>query len=76
MKKVGESLYTTDEKPEPATQSSILQGSIEQSNVRPVYEITKMMDLVRTYEQVAQAMTQADDLSKEAVKELGQTPNA
>jgi hypothetical protein len=34
------------------------------------------MDLVRTYEQVTQAMNQADDLNKEAVKELGQVPSA
>lgn len=76
MKKVGDSLYSSDETPAPATSSSILQGAIEQSNVRPVIEITKMMNLVRTYEQVAQAMSQANDLSKEAVKELGQTPQA
>jgi flagellar basal-body rod protein FlgF len=76
MKKVGESLYGTDQKPEAATKSGILQGSIEQSNVQPVLEVTKMMDLVQTYEQVTQAMNQADDLNKEAVKELGQVPNS
>jgi flagellar basal-body rod protein FlgF len=73
LKKVGDSLYATDEKPDPLKGSEVLQGSVEQSNVRPVLEITKMMNLVRTYEQVAQAMTQAADLNKQAIKELGQT---
>jgi flagellar basal-body rod protein FlgF len=76
LKKVGESLYASDEKPEAVSGSDILQGIVEQSNVRPVIEITKMMNLVRTYEQVAQAMSQASDLNKEAIKELGQTPQA
>ena len=73
MKKIGDSLYSSEETPQPEKDGSILQGSIEQSNVRPVIEITKMMDLVRTYEQVTQAMSQANDLNKEAIKELGKT---
>lgn len=77
LKQVGDSLYTTQQKPEPAaSDSKILQGSIEQSNVRPVLEITKMMSLVRTYEQVSQAMNKAGDLSSEAIRELGRTPQA
>lgn len=74
MKKVGDSLYSSDEAPQAQKKSDILQGSIEQSNVQPVLEITKMMNLVRTYEQVSQAMSQANDLNKEAIKELGQVP--
>ena len=74
LKQVGDSLYTADEKPEaPEKGSSIMQGAIEQSNVRPVIEITKMMQLVRTYEEVSKAMAQADDMSRNAIKEIGQT---
>jgi len=73
LKKVGDSLYATDEKPEPLKGSEVMQGSIEQSNVRPVIEVTKMMQLVRTYEEVAKAMAQADDMSRNAIKEIGQT---
>lgn len=73
LEKIGASLYASEQEAEPLKNSDILQGSVEQSNVRPVIEITKMMQLVRTYEQVAKAMSQADELSRQAIKDLGET---
>jgi flagellar basal-body rod protein FlgF len=57
--------------PQAATQTSVVQGSIEQSNVSGVTEISNMMRVQRAYEQIADIMSRQDDLRNEAVQKLG-----
>lgn len=74
MLKIGDSLYQTSEKAEPARQGEIVQGSVEQSNVQPVLEMTKLMDLNRAYQAVSNLMERAEELQRRTIREVGQAP--
>jgi len=76
MKKIGTSLYDTSQRTEPSTSAQVIQGTLEQSNVEPVIEVTKMMQLLRNYQEVSSVMQRADELSRQAIKEAGQIPQA
>jgi flagellar basal-body rod protein FlgF len=51
-------LYNTDEPPQPAAGTTIVQGMIEEANVQPVLEMTRLMAASRA---VAMAKTFQDD---------------
>lgn len=55
MRNAGDSLFETTGQPEPVQRPQIVQGMMEESNVQPVLEITKMTELLRQY-QAAQSM--------------------
>ena len=59
---------------QPDTQSRFVQGSIEKSNVRSVVEMTRMIEINRTYTQVANMMQQQADLSRTAIDKLAEVP--
>jgi len=48
----GNNYYTSQETPAADEASTIVQGMVEQSNVKPVAEITNMISIYRTYQQV------------------------
>jgi len=60
--------------PIPDTQSKFLQGSIEKSNVRSVVEMTRMIEITRTYTHVANLMQQQSDMRRSAVEKLAEVP--
>ncbi len=63
-------LYTTDETPAQATDTRVMQGMIEESNVKPVIEMTRLMQASRA---VARAKTFQDneaDRHKSAIDRL------
>jgi flagellar basal-body rod protein FlgF len=61
--------------PQPATTPRIVQGSIEKSNVRAVVEMTRMIEVTRTYTQVASMLSQQADLQRTAIEKLAEVPN-
>ena len=56
-----------------ATDASVKQGMIEQSNVQPVAEITNLISISRAYERITQMMNSTTDLSKTAIDRLGKS---
>ena len=50
MDAVGDSMFKTTQKPTPATNVKFLSGMLESSNVEPIIELTKMVDVLRSYE--------------------------
>jgi flagellar basal-body rod protein FlgF len=56
------------------TASRINQGFIERSNVSAVTEMSRMMMVMRTYQQVASLMQQQSDLRKTAIQTLADVP--
>jgi flagellar basal-body rod protein FlgF len=44
---------------------------VEKSNVQPVTEIVRLIDITRAYERVSNMMSQTEDLSESAVERLG-----
>ncbi|MBS0248498.1 MAG: flagellar basal-body rod protein FlgF [Proteobacteria bacterium] len=59
----------------PDTTSRFSQGTIEKSNVRSVVEMTRMIEITRTYTQVANMIQAQADLSRNAVDKLAEVPN-
>ena len=57
LRPIADGLLKSDKPPQPATDSLVVQGMLEDSNVRPVVEITNMIDAMRSY-QNAQQMVQ------------------
>ncbi|MCZ8544464.1 flagellar basal-body rod protein FlgF [Mesorhizobium qingshengii] len=60
--------------PEPVTDRSdvgIAQGFLEESNVNPVLEITRLIMVQRAFENTAALMRQTDSSTDEAIKTLG-----
>ena len=60
---------------QPDTASRIVQGAIEKSNVRSVIEMTRMIEVTRSYTQVASLLTQQADLNRSAIEKLAAVPN-
>jgi flagellar basal-body rod protein FlgF len=73
LEKSGDNLYrnVSNLQPQAATDSRLRQGMLEASNVKPVLEITRMVEVSRAYEQMAKMMDSEADLSRRAVERLG-----
>jgi flagellar basal-body rod protein FlgF/flagellar basal-body rod protein FlgG len=52
----------------------LVQGAIEKSNVNSVMEITRLMEITRTYTNVANLLQQHNDLRKSAIERLADVP--
>jgi flagellar basal-body rod protein FlgF len=53
------------------TQNGVAQGSIEGSNVNPIMEMTKLIEVTRTFDSISAAMTQSESSLQDAIKTLG-----
>lgn len=73
LQMVGNGLYTTTETPQPDTDSSIVQGMIEQSNVKAVTEITNMIDILRNYQTASRMLDNENQRLRDAINRLGKT---
>jgi flagellar basal-body rod protein FlgF len=73
LEKVGDNLLqnTSNQAPLPAEDAKLRQGMLEGSNVNPILEITRMIEVSRAYEQVAKMMDAQADLSAQAIQSLG-----
>jgi flagellar basal-body rod protein FlgF len=58
----------------PDTTSHVIQGSLEKSNVNGVVEITRLIEISRAYQQVAQLLQQQSELHKNAIQQLANVP--
>jgi flagellar basal-body rod protein FlgF len=76
LKKEGGSLYSTSQSPTTAAANTrILQGTLETSNVEPVIEISRMIDVMRAYQATVTLAQSQSDLKRQAIEKLGSTPN-
>lgn len=72
LKQVGDSLWSSDESPQPAEDPHVMQGMVEQSNVQPVVEMVRMIDNLRAYQASTELLNAGEDLSRRAVQKLGE----
>ena len=56
------------------TNSKFVQHTIEKSNVRGVIEITRMIELSRSYTQVAAILQQQSEMRTGAISKLADVP--
>jgi flagellar basal-body rod protein FlgF len=74
--KEGSNLYAAGEggAPLPDTKSQVRQGFIEKSNVNSVAEMSRMIEVTRTYTQIATMLQTQSDLHKSAIEKLADVP--
>jgi flagellar basal-body rod protein FlgF len=70
LRKAGDSLYETTDQPEVIQRPQVVQGMMEESNVQPVIEITKMTELLRQYQAAQNMMDQEHDRTVKAIEAL------
>jgi flagellar basal-body rod protein FlgF len=56
--------------------SRVTQGSIEKSNVRSVIEMTRMIEVTRSYTHIANILSQHTDLRRSAIEKLSEVPTS
>ena len=77
LQKDGSSLFaaTAGAVPQPAAASvRVVQGALEQSNVRGVIEMARMIEVTRTYTQIAGLIQQGSDQRRNAIDKLAEVP--
>lgn len=57
---------------QPALQARVQSGVVERSNVSPVLEISRMIEVNRAYSSVASMITRADEIRRSAIQRLGE----
>ena len=60
--------------PQAATNVRVTQGAIEKSNVNSVIEMTRMIEVTRTYTQIASMLQSQSDMRRSAIEKLAEVP--
>lgn len=71
MTRAGSGLFTTDQDLIPAENTAVFQGFIEKSNVDPVREIARMIEVQRAYEMGQNFLNAEDERIRQAVRTVG-----
>lgn len=61
--------------PQPAPLARVTQGALEKSNVRPVIEMSRMIEITRSYAQIASMLQNQRDMSRSAIDKLADVPS-
>ena len=70
LKKGANGLYTTEQEPEEITKPQLVQGMLEDSNVEPILELTRMIMVQREYQSVQKFIKAENDRMKKAIERL------
>lgn len=70
LQKIGNNMFGASGQSIPSTNFQIVQGVIESSNVQPIIEITKMINVSRAYIQTAKIMERFQDSKNNAINRL------
>jgi len=73
MRKAGHGMYSTDQATLPASRASLLQGSLEGSNVQPVMEMTRMMEMLRDYQSAQKLVDSEHERQRATISRLSKT---
>lgn len=68
---LGNNYYKTTQQPETDTETRFVQGMLEQSNVQAVSEITKMIEVMRSYEMSVHLLDLDNQRQNTAITRLG-----
>ena len=75
LKKAGSSLFIAEnDTPTAVDRPRIHQGMIEKSNVEPVLEISRMIEVMRAYQATSEISQNSQELLKRAIEKLGTVP--
>ena len=71
LSKVGDNLWDASGQAPGEFNGVVLQGALEGSNVRPVVELTRLIEISRAYQSAAKIVSGADELRQRAIQQLG-----
>jgi flagellar basal-body rod protein FlgF len=76
LEKDGSSTFSAPagQAPQALANPRLMQGAIEKSNVKSVVEMTRMVEITRTYTQIASILQQQSDMRKSAIQQLAEVP--
>src|SRR5262245_58408811 len=79
LQKDGSSLFSAPagvapQVPEAANRVRVIQGALEQSNVRGVVEMSRMIELTRQYQEIANLLTSQGDMRRNSIDKLAAVP--
>ena len=69
MRLIAEGLYSSRQQATPVEEANISQGMLEGSNVQPIVEMTRMIEVHRSYEGTKSFIQKEDDRLKNMIKE-------
>ncbi len=72
LEAAGNGLYKTAAAAKPAEKSMIVQGMVEQSNVQPVLEMTRMIDVLRAYQNTQRMLQSEHDRERNMIQRLSE----
>jgi flagellar basal-body rod protein FlgF len=64
-------LYVTQATPVPAPDTAVMQGMVEESNVQPIVEMTRMMTVAQNFASANNLLQAESDREKSAIDKLG-----
>jgi len=70
LKKTHYNLFQTDQTPQPAKDSQVMQGMIEGSNVSGIGEMTRLIEVSRAYEAVKNVIDREDKRQEAMIQKL------
>lgn len=73
LKRSAGGLFSAEERPKDVESPEISQGMLEGSNVQPILEMAKMIEISRTYDGIRKFIESEDERMKNMIREMGQT---
>lgn len=71
LRSEGQNLFSSGTAPQPVGPTGRIEpGALERSNVKPVLEMTRMLDVQRAYTTIAGLITKTDELRRTAISRL------
>ncbi|MBX3511888.1 MAG: flagellar basal-body rod protein FlgF [Hyphomonadaceae bacterium] len=71
LSKVGDNLWDAQGQQSEPFEGVVVQGALEGSNVRPVLELTRLIEISRAYQSAARLVSSTDELRRSAIERLG-----
>ncbi|MCA1953356.1 MAG: flagellar basal-body rod protein FlgF [Hyphomicrobiales bacterium] len=72
LQNAGANLFASTQPAQVATDARVQSGFIERSNVRPVVEISRMIEVTRQYQSIASLISRTDETRRTAIQRLGE----
>ncbi len=72
LQKTGNGLYMTDQAANIVDAPVVLQGTLEISNVVPILQMSRMMNITRAYASISKMIEKSDDMTRETIRKLGE----
>lgn len=73
LERSADGLFAAKEPPQDVESPEIQQGMLEGSNVQPIFEMAKMIDIHRSYDGVRKFIEREDERMRNMVREMGRT---